>query len=71
MAQMKTVFFALAAILVINAAGTSSSDRQTGAMGTPQGAIYYVAPTGNDDHIGDLAHPWRTIQKAADYIECR
>jgi hypothetical protein len=32
------------------------------------GMIYYVAPTGNDDHLGSLAYPWRTIQKAADTL---
>ncbi len=32
------------------------------------GAIYYVAATGNDDYAGDFAHPWRTIQKAADTL---
>jgi hypothetical protein len=32
------------------------------------GMIYYVAPTGNDDHLGNFAYPWRTIQKAADTL---
>lgn len=31
----------------------------------PQGAVYYVAPTGDDSNPGTLAQPWRTIQKAA------
>ncbi|MBN2390924.1 MAG: right-handed parallel beta-helix repeat-containing protein [Anaerolineae bacterium] len=30
--------------------------------------VYYVAPTGNDDHIGSIAYPWHTIQKAADTL---
>ena len=32
------------------------------------GMIYYVAPTGNDDYPGNLAYPWRTIQKAAETL---
>jgi len=32
------------------------------------GMIYYVAPAGDDDHPGNLAYPWRTIQKAADTL---
>ena len=29
------------------------------------GAVYYVAPSGNDSHPGTLSWPWRTIGKAA------
>jgi nitrous oxidase accessory protein NosD len=37
-----------------------------GFMALPAaGAVYYVAPTGNDAHPGTLAQPWRTIGKAA------
>jgi hypothetical protein len=32
------------------------------------GMIYYVAPTGNDDHSGNIDYPWRTVQKAADTL---
>ena len=32
------------------------------------GTIYYVDPSGDDDHPGSLAYPWRTIQKAADTL---
>jgi hypothetical protein len=33
-----------------------------------QGAVYYVAPTGNDANPGTLDKPWRTIQHAADTL---
>ncbi|MBC7227362.1 MAG: right-handed parallel beta-helix repeat-containing protein [Thermoflexales bacterium] len=33
-----------------------------------QGAVYYVAPTGNDANPGTLTQPWRTIQHAADTL---
>ncbi len=68
MTQTKSVFFALAALLLIIAARIIVPDGQTEAMLRPQGTIYCVAPTGDDDHTGDLAHPWRTIQKAADTL---
>lgn len=68
MAQMKSVFVALTVLLLTMTAGIAAPDGQTKAMLKPQGTIYYVAPTGNDDHTGDLAHPWRTIQKAADTL---
>src|SRR5512140_3133527 len=35
---------------------------------TPQAAVYYVDPTGDDSNAGTAAHPWRTIQKAADTL---
>lgn len=31
------------------------------------GADFYVSPTGDDAAVGDLANPWRTIQKAANF----
>ncbi len=34
----------------------------------PDGRIYYVAPTGDDENPGTEAQPWRTIQKAADTL---
>jgi len=37
----------------------------TAQADAPLGMIYYVAPTGNDGNPGTIAHPWRTIQKAA------
>jgi uncharacterized repeat protein (TIGR01451 family) len=33
-----------------------------------QGAVYYVAPTGNNSNPGTEAQPWRTIQKAANTL---
>lgn len=36
--------------------------------GLAAGAIYYVAPTGNDANPGTEAQPWRTIQKAANSV---
>ncbi len=68
MAQIKTICHALAAVLLIIAVGVFTSDGQSRAYLTPRGAIYYVAPTGNDDNVGDIAHPWRTIQKAANTL---
>ena len=69
MTQMKTVFFSVAAALLLSiAAGIVTPDGQTEAMLRPQGTIYYVAPSGDDDNSGDLAHPWRTIQKAANTL---
>jgi len=34
--------------------------------GSLHAAVYYVAPTGNDNYPGTEAQPWLTIQKAAD-----
>ncbi len=31
-------------------------------------AVYYVAPSGANSNPGTIAHPWRTIQKAADTL---
>ncbi|HHY54286.1 MAG TPA: DUF1565 domain-containing protein, partial [Chloroflexi bacterium] len=36
--------------------------------GLAAGAVYYVAPTGNDANPGTEAQPWRTIQKAANSV---
>lgn len=37
-----------------------------GFMALPaSGAVYYVAPSGDDSHPGTLAQPWQTIGKAA------
>ena len=33
-----------------------------------QGAVFYVAPDGNDSNPGTEARPWRTIQQAADTL---
>lgn len=38
------------------------------AAWSPQGAVYYVAPTGADSNPGTAAYPWKTIQKAADSL---
>ncbi len=36
---------------------------------TPLAAVYYVSPAGSDADPGEmLAHPWRTLQKAADTL---
>jgi hypothetical protein len=37
-------------------------------MPVPQGAVYYVAPTGSDSNPGTEARPWQTIQHAADTL---
>lgn len=41
------------------------SDIRTSAIG---GAVYYVAPAGDDSNPGTEIQPWRTIQKAADAL---
>ena len=33
------------------------------------GTDYYVSPIGNNNNSGTLAHPFKTIQKAADIVE--
>lgn len=38
------------------------------AAWSPQGAVFYVAPTGDDSNPGTAAYPWQTIQKAADTL---
>jgi len=35
---------------------------------TPSGNNYYVSPDGDDNNPGTEAHPWRTIQKAANTL---
>lgn len=35
---------------------------------TLQETVYYVAPIGDDSNPGTAAHPWRTIQKAANTL---
>src|SRR5262245_31598597 len=32
-------------------------------------ARYHVAPDGDDDDAGDAAHPWQTLQHAAERVE--
>ena len=38
-------------------------------FGVLLGTDYYVSPTGNNNNSGTLAHPFKTIQKAADNVE--
>ncbi len=38
------------------------------SFGISYAATYYVAVKGNDSNKGDLGHPWRTIQKAANIL---
>ena len=44
--------------------------QETSPRGTPQGAVYYVAPDplGDNSNPGTEAEPWETIQKAADTL---
>jgi parallel beta-helix repeat protein len=37
-------------------------------VSTSWGSIYYVSPSGSDDHPGTEAQPWKTIKKAADTL---
>ncbi|MBU1749684.1 MAG: DUF5123 domain-containing protein, partial [Chloroflexi bacterium] len=32
------------------------------------GGVYYVSPAGDDEDLGTITHPWRTIQHAADTL---
>ena len=41
------------------------SKERAKAAWSPQGTVYYVAPTGDDSNPGTADQPWRTIQKAA------
>jgi hypothetical protein len=50
---------AVVAIAVAAAAPTASADA---------GRAFFVSPTGDDAAAGTKAHPWRTIQKAADEV---
>jgi hypothetical protein len=31
-------------------------------------AVFYVATTGSNSSVGDSAHPWQTLQYAADHV---
>jgi hypothetical protein len=59
--QMQTViaFALLATWLCIPRMGNTTR------AAAPHGAIYFVAPSGDDSNPGDLDHPWKTIQHAA------
>jgi len=41
----------------------------TGIQLTVQGAVFYVAPDGNDEWEGSSARPWRTLAQAARWTE--
>ncbi len=64
---MKTKFFSFVSIFLLIVVGLTV-DGQAKETTMPLGMTYYVAPTGNDDHVGSIAYPWRTIQKAADTL---
>ncbi len=69
MAQMKMILTVLTVVaLLVAAARFCASEGQTQVELSPQGNIYYVAPTGDDGHAGDLLHPWRTIHQAANTL---
>jgi parallel beta-helix repeat protein len=36
---------------------------------TASASDYYVSPSGDDTHNGDIAHPFRSLQKAADTVQ--
>jgi len=40
----------------------------TAGAAAPNGAVYFVAPGGDDSNPGDLDHPWKTIQHAANIL---
>jgi len=55
----------VSALLCILTAGRFEAYERANAAWSPQGAVYYVALTGDDSNDGTVAHPWQTIQKAA------
>jgi len=55
-------------LLFILTAGRFESHERAKAAWSPQGTVFYVAPTGDDSNEGTAAHPWRTIQKAANTL---
>ena len=62
------LFALVAALLFILTAGRFESYERARAVWSPQGHLYYVAPTGDDSNEGTMAHPWQTIQKAANTL---
>jgi len=56
------------ALLFTLTVGRFESHERATATWTPQGTVYYVAPTGDDSNDGTAAHPWQTIQKAANTL---
>jgi hypothetical protein len=58
----------VSALLFALTAGRLASQQRAEETLTPQGAVYYVAPTGDDSNDGTAAHPWQTIQKAANTL---
>jgi len=55
-------------LLFILAAGRFESNEWAKAAWSPQGTVYYVAPTGDDANLGTAAQPWRTVQKATNTL---
>ena len=62
------LFALVAALLFILTAGRFESYGRARAVWSPQGHLYYVAPTGDDSNEGTIAQPWQTIQKAANTL---
>lgn len=58
----------------VNVTATSYQDQTKSATATvviaslPSGSDYYVEPGGSDSNDGSSAHPWRTIQHAANVV---
>jgi hypothetical protein len=56
------------ALLLVMPVKQSGSNGCAKEILTPQGAVYYVAPSGKDSNPGTLSQPWQTIQKAANTL---
>lgn len=62
----KLLFFLALPFILFGARDAQAASRVVEKMlNTQQGAVYYVAPGGNDNHPGTESKPWKTIQKAA------
>jgi hypothetical protein len=64
---MWPILLVLAVLFILTGERFESLERAQAARSL-QGTVYYVAPTGDDSNPGAAAHPWRTIQKAADSL---
>lgn len=57
-------------VILSSIEGLAQNPREpvSGSVLTPQGTIYYVATTGDDDSPGTIDLPWQTVQKAANTL---
>jgi parallel beta-helix repeat protein len=65
----KLLFFLALPFILFGARDAQAASRVVKNMPeVQQGAVYYVAPGGNDTYPGTLSQPWKTIQKAANTL---